>query len=191
MTKFNIPILLGTRRKDNLSSRVARYILRRMGDFDNVESPFLDLGEFDFPVLEERLSEMELLPPGLQEFVDILAAADALIIVSPEYKNGVPGGLKNALDYLPPGHFKHKPIGICTVTSGPFGGLNCLAQLRLICISMAGIVIPERFPVAHVQDVFDPEGQPLESAKMGQLFDRFWADLRWHTEATTDRRNRI
>ena len=46
--------------------------------------------------------------------------ADALIIVAPEYNNGYPGVLKNALDYLLP-EYERKPIGIVTVSAGGFG----------------------------------------------------------------------
>lgn len=189
MTQYNIPVLTGTRRTGNLSSRVAQYVVRRLNALGFVETPLLDLSIYDFPILEERLSHLEAPPPGLQEFSDILRAADALIIVSPEYKNGVPGGLKNALDYLPAGHLRHKPIGICPVTSGPYGGVHCLDQLRLICIALAGIAIPECFQVAHVQHAFDADGHPAEAAeRTNERFDRFWKDLLWHTEATTERR---
>jgi NAD(P)H-dependent FMN reductase len=41
-------------------------------------------------------------PPGLVEFGEKIARSDALVIVSPEYNNGYPGVLKNALDYCCP-----------------------------------------------------------------------------------------
>jgi NAD(P)H-dependent FMN reductase len=71
--------------------------------------------------MEQRLSEMKIAPPGLRSFSDKLEVADGLLIVSPEYKGGVPGVLKNALDYLKPSILRRKPVGICTVSSGGFG----------------------------------------------------------------------
>ncbi len=187
---FNIPILHGTRRTGNLSSRVAQYALRRLNAMDAIESSLLDLTTYDFPVLEERTTSTTVLTPLMAEFFDKLATADALLIVSPEYKNGMPGALKNALDYLPPRHLSHKPVGIITVSSGPFGGLDCLAQLRLACISLAAVVVPERFPVSFVQDSFDAEGKPIEKAKMDERFDRLWKELLWLTEATAARQRK-
>ena len=64
------------------------------------------------------------------------------MIIAPEYKNGYPGSLKNALDYLRPEVFRRKPIGIVTVSAGGFGGINCLAQLRLVCLAMGEVPIP-------------------------------------------------
>jgi len=190
MPKFNIAILTGTRRTGNLSSRVVQYVERRLAAMPDIETNLLDLSAYNFPILEERLGHSDAPPSGLQEFSDRLHAADALIIVCPEYKNGVPGGLKNALDYLAAGHFRYKPVGICSVTSGPYGGMHCLDQLRLICISLAAVVIPERFPVSHVGQAFDEAGKPADAGRTDERFDRFWKDLLWHTEATTERRKR-
>lgn len=188
MTRFHIPVLIGTRRTNNRSSHVARYIVRRLNAPGFIDAPVLDLAVYDFPILEERLTRLETPPPRLREFSDILQAADALVIVSPEYKNGVPGGLKNALDYLPARHLRYKPVGICPVSSEPYGGMHCLDQLRLICIGLAGVVIPEHFAVSNVKEAFDVEGNPADRERTDERFERFWKDLLWHTEATTARR---
>lgn len=190
MANFKISVLHGTRRKGNFSGRVAKYVFEKLQSISDIDSELLDLTTYNFPILEERMNVMTHFPPGLQEFTDKLAVADGIIIVSPEYKNGIPGGLKNALDYLPPGAFRRKVVGIITVSSGGFGGLNCLAQLRLVCISMGGVVIPERFPVSHVQEAFEEEDMPLNVKDMDEVFLRFWNDFIWHTEAIVGRKRR-
>jgi NAD(P)H-dependent FMN reductase len=187
---YNIPILHGTRRNGNLSSRVAQYALHRLKALDFIETSLLDLSTYDFPIMEERTTESTVLSPLMAEFFNKLAAADALLIVCPEYKNGMPGALKNAFDYLPPKHLSRKPVGIITVSSGPFGGLDCLTQVRLACIALAAVVVPERFPVSFVQDNFDAEGKPADKTKMDERFDKLWKELLWHTEATTARQRK-
>ena len=76
-----------------------------------------------------------------------------------------------------------KPIGIVTVSSGGFGGLNCLAQLRLICLAMGGVPIPGRdFPVSRVEEVLDETGglrDPKLAARIGPFLD----ELAWYTQA--------
>ncbi len=128
-----------------------------------LNTELLDLGDYDFPIMEQRLSEMKIAPPGLQSFSDKLEFADGLLIVSPEYKGGIPGVLKNALDYLKPGILRRKPVGICTVSSGGFGGVNCLMQLRMTILALGGLPIPDAFPVSRVQELFDEEGQPKDA----------------------------
>jgi NAD(P)H-dependent FMN reductase len=49
------------------------------------------------------------------------------VTVAPDYKNGYTGSLKNAFDYLAAGILRCKLIGIVTVSSGGFGGLDCSA----------------------------------------------------------------
>ena len=82
-----------------------------------------------------------------------MARSDSLVIVTPEYNNGYPGGLNYALDYLLP-EYQRKPIAIVTVSAGGFGGINCLAQLRLVTLGMGAFPIPA-LPVSRAQDSFD------------------------------------
>ena len=112
------------------------------------------------------------------------------MIVAPEYKNGYPGSLKNAFDYLPAGILRRKPIGIVTVSSGGFGGLNCLAQLRLVCLAMGGVPIPVAFPVSRVDEAFDEPGalrDPKLAARVGPFLD----ELIWYTRALAGPRGRV
>jgi NAD(P)H-dependent FMN reductase len=162
MQSIDIPILLGSARIGRQSVKVARFILSMMTADHRLQTELLDLGDFDFPIMDQRLSEMQTIPPALQGFSDKLERADGLLIITPEYKGGVPGVLKNALDYLKPGILRRKPVGICTVSSGGFGGLNCLMQLRLTILALGGLPIPDILPVSRVQELFDDDGQPKD-----------------------------
>ena len=134
--RLTIPVLLGTIRAGRRSAHVARLILGRLEGRDEVATALIDLADLDLPVMRHRLGESDAPPPGAVGLSEQLSRADGLVIVAPEYKNGYPGSLKNAFDYLPAGILRRKPIGIVTLSSGGFGGLNCLAQLRLICLAM-------------------------------------------------------
>lgn len=71
-----------------------------------------------------------------------VATADALLIVSPEYAHGVPGVLKNALDWLvSSGEVVHKPVAVITASPFPTGGDYANAQLRETLRMMSGEVI--------------------------------------------------
>lgn len=142
----------------------------------------LDLADYDFPLMEQRFEDMLEPPPGLSKLRQQLCKADGLIIVSPEYKNSYPGVLKNALDYFEAGILNRKPVGIATVSSGGFGGINCLAQLRLVCLAMGGVPIPAAFPVSRVKEAFGETGELVDQGltpKLGKFLD----ELIWYTEA--------
>jgi NAD(P)H-dependent FMN reductase len=185
----SIPVLLGTSRVGRRSAHVARLLLGEVESRGGIDTELIDLADLDLPVMRYRLGDTDSPPSGLIELSTKLTRADSLLIIAPEYKNGYPGSLKNALDYLRPGIFRRKPIGIVTVSSGGFGGLNCLAQLRLVCLAMGGVPIPAAFPVSRVDEGFDEQGglrDPRLAARLGPFLD----ELVWYTQALLRHRGR-
>jgi len=80
-------------------SSVTLTLFDGLGDLPHF-NPDLDTGE-------------ATLPAAVQAFRARVDAADAILISSPEYAHGVPGALKNALDWLVSGHeIVYKPIGL-------------------------------------------------------------------------------
>jgi NAD(P)H-dependent FMN reductase len=183
---YYIPIIAGSTRRDRQSIKVARFVLARLQQREGVETELLDLLEYNFPIMEERLNHRDDPPPRLQEYAQKIARADSFIIVTPEYNNGYPGVLKNALDYLLP-EYERKPVGIVTVSAGSFGGITCLAQLRLVTIGMGAFPIPESLPVSRVHETFKEDGTPTDS-----VYERrataFLDELLWFTDAIVDRK---
>jgi|SRR5215207_5374230 len=68
MNMFYIPVILGGTRRGRQSPKVARFIAERMKRFERIETEILDLAEYDFPIMEERLRFRDDPPPGLREF---------------------------------------------------------------------------------------------------------------------------
>lgn len=79
------------------------------------------------PLYNADEEEASGVPKPVQELKDAIAAADGLLIVTPEYNNAMPGVLKNAVDWLtrPPSDiprvFGGKPVAIAGATPGGFG----------------------------------------------------------------------
>ena len=79
--------------------------------------------------------DLELQPPSIvREFKEKIKAADALLIVTPEYNYSMSGVIKNALDVAsrPPTErvFAGKPVAIMSASPGRFGGARAQYQLR-------------------------------------------------------------
>jgi NAD(P)H-dependent FMN reductase len=185
----SIPVFLGTTRAGCQSALVARLLLGQLESRGGIDAELIDLADLDLSVMRYRLSEIDKPPSGLIGLSMKLTRADGLLIVAPEYKNGYPGSLKNALDYLEPGIFRRKPIGIVTVSAGGFGGLNCLDQLRLVCLAMGGVPIPAAFPVSRVSEVFDEQGEVRDPGLAARLAP-FLDELVWYTQAMVRQRGR-
>ncbi|KAA1246564.1 NADPH-dependent FMN reductase [Aquimarina sp. RZ0] len=176
-----ITVISGSIREGRKSHFVAQFVNKRLNDIDEVNSHLLDLKEYPFPIMEIRMNLAESPPHRMKEFSDLLSESDGIIIVSPEYKNGIPGALKNALDYLNPQIFKHIPLGFVTVSSGGFGGLYCLSQLRLVGLALGGIPIPEKLCVSIVQEVFDTSGM-LRDKSFSEKTVKFLHDFLWYVQ---------
>ncbi|MHB8423409.1 MAG: NADPH-dependent FMN reductase [Leptospirales bacterium] len=157
MAQWIIPVLIGSVRRGRQTPKAALFIQYQMERTGKIAAPLLDLLTINLPVMEERLAYRDDPPPNLQVLSDRIRAAHALVLVSPEYNNGIPGVLKNALDYLYE-EFHRKPVGIVTVSSGPYGGINALAQLRLVLLAMGAIPIPARLPIGKIETSLEENG---------------------------------
>lgn len=86
-------------------------------------------------------------PAAIERLRAQIAAADGLLIASPEYNFSVAGVLKNAIDWLskaaPVQPFKNKPTAIISATTGPLGGARSQYDLRKIMASIEAIVMPK------------------------------------------------
>jgi chromate reductase, NAD(P)H dehydrogenase (quinone) len=79
------------------------------------------------PLYDGDVEASQGIPPAVTDLKQTIMAADGLLLVTPEYNNGIPGVFKNAIDWLtrPPeermGVFAGKPVGIIGATPGTFG----------------------------------------------------------------------
>lgn len=182
---MHIAVISGSNRIGRKSHDVAEYIVAQLNERSEVEQvTLLDVNEYNFPVLEERRGRIEKEIPRLEEFGQKLEAADALVIVTPEYNGGMAGSLKNTLDYFRK-EFDHKPMTAVTVSSGNFGGVNALHQLWFWMQYVGGIVSPQRLLVSNVNDVIDEEGKAVDERfvrNSGKTID----DLIWLTKKIMD-----
>lgn len=188
MSDFFIPIILGSIRSGRNSSRVSTWLRGRLEAVGRVETEVVDLRALDLPMMEERLRLLKDPPPSVVSFGETVSRADALLIVTPEYNGGYPGVLKNAIDYLFP-EYRRKAVGIVTVSSGAFGGLRVLEQLRDVITTVGALPIPVALPVPKVQELFAEDGT-LKDESFAPRADKFLGELLWYTEALTEMRRK-
>src|SRR5271157_2299737 len=82
-------------------------------------------------------------PEPVESLRSLVGASDALIIAAPEYAHGIPGVLKNALDWLVASEtFAGKPVALVNTSPRAF---HAQASLREILSTMAARVMPEAF----------------------------------------------
>jgi chromate reductase len=103
------------------------------------------------------------LPGKVAEFKAKIRAADAILLVTPEYNYSVPGVLKNAIDWAsrPYGDnaWEHKPVAIMGASAGILGSARAQYHLRqmFIFLNMHPLNRPEVM-IANADDRFDDNG---------------------------------
>ena len=115
-------------------------------------------------------------PQAVAALKDRIAAADGLLIATPEYNNSIPGPLKNAIDWLSrpaadiPRVFAGRPVAIMGATVGV--GATLVAQTAWLPVLRSLRTVPwfgARVAVPAAQKVFDAEGRLVDEAVRGQL----------------------
>jgi chromate reductase, NAD(P)H dehydrogenase (quinone) len=116
----------------------------------------------DLPVYDDDTNAAGT-PPAVADLKRRIAEADAVFIATPEYNHGVPGVLKNAIDWTSRGPnqpWKGKPVAIAGASNGGFGTVRAQLALRptLGCLD-ARVVANPQVHVSFAQDKIDAEGR--------------------------------
>ena len=115
--------------------------------------------------------EAKGIPSRVSELKDRIAAADALLLVTPEYNNSIPGTFKNAIDWLtrPPADiprvFKGRAVGLIGASPGMRG--TVLSQTAWLPVLRTLGVQPwfeQLLYVGNADKVFDPSGKLIDEA---------------------------
>lgn len=90
-------------------------------------------GDINLPLYNGDLEAAEGVPASVQSLADQIAAADAVIIATPEYNKALSGSLKNALDWVSRtkgAPWSGKPVAIMSAAAGRAGGERSQYSLR-------------------------------------------------------------
>jgi chromate reductase len=120
----------------------------------------------DFPLYNADIQNSTGFPVAVNVLAEAVRAADGVIFCTPEYNFSIPGGLKNALDWvsrLQNQPFAGKPIAIQTASPGPVGGARVQYDLRKSLVFLDALTInkPEIF-VANCASKFDDKTGELK-----------------------------
>ncbi|MGV8176140.1 MAG: NADPH-dependent FMN reductase [Methanothrix sp.] len=170
-----IPVILGTARAGRQSEKAARFMLAKALEA-GLESEIIDVRDYRLEATDNSKES-----PQAKKLALKALRADGLIIVSPEYNHGYPGELKMMLDMLF-SEFAHKPVGICGVSSGPWGGVRMVEQLREVCLAFHLVPTGEAVHFPKVQELFDEQGRFLGKSQHGQA-RRLLEELIWYASA--------
>jgi NAD(P)H-dependent FMN reductase len=130
----------------------------------------------DIPLYDGDREEAEGIPEPVSTLKDAIAAADGLLLVTPEYNNSIPGVFKNAIDWMtrPPADIKRvfggKPVALIGASPGGFGTiLSQSAWLPVLRTVGADFWSEGRLMVSRAQSAFNPNGTLADPKTEDQL----------------------
>jgi NAD(P)H-dependent FMN reductase len=173
MDHLNIPVLLGTNRKERKSVFVAMWLIEQMVKRPEIRTRLFDVAEFKLPHDDYG----QVLKDSFPEWRDAMVHADGLVIVSPEYNHGYPGALKAVLDLLLR-EYVHKAVAFVGVSAGPWGGTRAIEAMVPMCRELGLAVTFTDLNFPYVQEKFDEGGKILDQPYERRVND-FLDELVW------------
>lgn len=170
---MKIAIIIGSTRPGRVGKKVAKWYLEQVSAIKAAEFEIVDINDQNLPLLDEPI------PPAAgkyqndhtKKWSEVISSYDAYVWVTAEYNHGVPGALKNAIDYLY-NEWVKKPVAI--VSYGSAGGVRAAEHLRQIAgeLQMADIrptiMIRQPWDMVDENDAIKPElisGDPKAQAE--------------------------
>ncbi|WP_428684937.1 NADPH-dependent FMN reductase [Reyranella sp.] len=157
VTPLNVAVLVGSLRKDAYSRKIA-HVLMGLAPA-SLDCRIVEMA--DLPLYTEDLDSSP--PASWTRFRSEIQAADAVLIVTPEYNRSIPGGLKNAIDVgsRPPYHsvWDGLPTAVVSVSPYKLGGFGANHHIRqcLVFLNMPVMQQPEAY-LPEVAGMLDERG---------------------------------
>ena len=159
---MNIEIISGSPRKNSISYRIALHLKKALTEKTNHNIGLIDVREWDLGLLQEVWTSVERTPDQFKPLAERMFAADAFILVTPEYNGSYSPALQNLMDHFP--KQARKPFGIVTSSVGAMGGIRASQQMLLFIPALFGIASPYMLIVPNADKKFDTEGNLVEES---------------------------
>ncbi|MEU4478411.1 NAD(P)H-dependent oxidoreductase [Micromonospora sp. NPDC023966] len=183
-TPLTLAVLVGSVRQPRMGRLIADWFTDRAARRDDLRVDLVDLAEVPLPLADT--------PPGgnpASPIAERLAAADAFVVVTPEYNHSFPAALKNAIDW----HHREwtaKPVAFVSYGAGS-GGIRAVEQLRLVFAELHATTTRTGVVLTAPWERLDWQGRLVDDGPLGRAADATLDELAWWGEALrTARRDR-
>jgi len=180
---MRIAIISGSPRGNSVTYRVALHLQNAIQQNTNHEVEIIDLREIEMPQLQTIFTSVESTPDEYKPVAKSMFAANAFIMVTPEYNGSYSAALKNLLDHFPKQH--HKVFAIATASPGGLGGVRAALQLQELIYALFGIGSPYMLVTPQVEKKFDADGTLIDES-FQKAVDVFVKEFLWLAEKVVD-----
>ena len=160
---MNIEIVAGSPSKGSVTYRVALFLKKYLSTITEHTVNIIDVRDWQLPLLQQEVfRSVDQAPEALKPLAKRMFAANAFILVTPEYNGSYTPALKNIFDHFP--KQAHKTFGIVTASPGALGGIRASQQIQLLINALFGIGSPYMLVTPYVDKKFDVEGNLVDSS---------------------------
>lgn len=178
--KKKIGILLGSLRKDSVSSKLAKHMISIAPE--QLEMSVIEIG--DLPLYNQDYDNEGATPASYVAFREKIAQLDGLLIITPEHNRSYPAAIKNALDVGSRPHgsnvWSGKRGGIMTFSPGGIGGFGANNHLRQVTnfLNIFMLQQPEAY-IGNIMSYMDGEGRIVNDITKSILQNYMDAFTKW------------
>jgi len=149
---LRVVVVIGSTRQGRFGPTVADWFVRQAALRDAIEVDVVDAGQVELPRVFGAAAEH----PSVAEATDMLARADAFVVVTPEYNHSYPGTLKNLIDTHHT-EWQAKPVGFVSY-GGISGGLRAVEHLRPVFAELHAVTVRDSVALPNPWGRFDEAG---------------------------------
>lgn len=159
---LRIAVIIGSTRNGRFGPVVADWVVGHIDQRDDMRADLVDLVETPMPTVFPAFGQAPSEEVGalLGAVSPRLAAADAFVIVTPEYNHSFPAPLKNAIDWHNE-QWHAKPVGFVSY-GGMAGGLRAVEQLRVVLAELHAVTIRNTVSFHNYGQIFGSDGKPTD-----------------------------
>ncbi|MDE1670881.1 NADPH-dependent FMN reductase [Nocardia gipuzkoensis] len=180
-----VALIVGSTRTGRFGPTVADWFAGRMGRRSEVDLDRIDLATAALP---DRLTDHdEPVPPEVRDFGERLAAADAFVVVTPEYNRSFPAAVKNAVDWFD-AEWAAKPVTVVGYGGDADGG-HAAAQLRPVFGELNAVPIRRTLTITKAWQRYASDGSwPRRDPELDEAVDGVLDQLLWWASALREAR---
>ncbi len=176
---MNIAIITGSPRQGSVTFRLALFLKSQLEEKTAHTIDIIDVRDWNLPLLQDVFSTMEKTPDIYKPLAKLMFAADAFILVTPEYNGSYSPALQNLLDHFP--KQARKAFGLAPASVGGMGGMRSSQQLLLLVPGLFGVASPHMLITPFVDKKFSEDGVLLDSS-FQKPTDTFINEFLWLAE---------
>ncbi|BDI30699.1 FMN reductase [Capsulimonas corticalis] len=180
--KLNVALIYGSTREGRFCDTIADWIAGEILSQDGFALDLVDPAQLDLPHRHEARQS-----PELSALKERLAAADAFVVVTPEYNHGYPAALKFLIDSVYE-EWRGKPVAFVSY-GGVSGGLRAVEQLRPVFAELHAMTIRDSVSFANPWEQFGPGGKLLQPERAAKTAALMLEQLQWWAAALREARD--